>query len=205
MEHADAEELAPRSGAAGRRPGGHRRRGVCSASRDINYVNVPDNIWSVTIFPTPEQLARIIEWPILIGAISIAFIASAETLLCATAVDQMHSGPRTKYDRELTAQGVGNTICGVLGVLPMTGVIVRSGANVEAGAETRAVGDHARRVAAAVRQRAAVHAALHPGVGAGGDPRLHRLQARLPEDRADAAQVRQEARCSSTSSPSSRS
>ena len=50
----------------------------------------------------------------------------------------MHRGPRTKYDRELTAQGVGNTICGFLGVLPMTGVIVRSGANVQAGAVTRA-------------------------------------------------------------------
>lgn len=104
---------------------------------NINYVSVPDNIWSVTIFPTPERLARIIEWPIMLGAISIAFIASAETLLCATAVDQMHSGPRTKYDRELAAQGVGNAICGALGVLPMTGVIVRSGANVEAGAVTR--------------------------------------------------------------------
>ncbi len=104
---------------------------------DIKYVTVPDNIWAETIFPTPEKLMRIMEWPVLVGAISIAFIASAETLLCATAVDQMHQGPRTKYDRELTAQGVGNTICGFLGVLPMTGVIVRSGANVEAGAETR--------------------------------------------------------------------
>ncbi len=104
----------------------------------IKYVDVPDNIWSTTIFPTPERLMRILEPSILIGAISIAFIASAETLLCATAVDQMHSGPRTKYDRELTAQGVGNTICGLLGVLPMTGVIVRSSANVEAGARTRA-------------------------------------------------------------------
>ena len=87
-----------------------RRAGACSRRRwsasssalprpallglnDINYVNVPDNIWSVTIFPTPEKLMRIIEPPILIGAISIAFIASAETLLCATAVDQMHRGP----------------------------------------------------------------------------------------------------------------
>ena len=104
---------------------------------NINYVEMPDNIWSETIFPTPERLARIVEPAILIGAISIAFIASAETLLCATAVDQMHSGPRTKYDRELSAQGIGNTICGALGVLPMTGVIVRSGANVEAGALTR--------------------------------------------------------------------
>jgi MFS superfamily sulfate permease-like transporter len=105
---------------------------------DIKYVVVPDNIWAETIFPTPEKLMRITEWPVLIGAISIAFIASAETLLCATAVDQMHKGPRTKYDRELAAQGIGNTICGFLGVLPMTGVIVRSGANVEAGALTRA-------------------------------------------------------------------
>ena len=105
---------------------------------DITYVKVPDNIWSTVALPTPDNLMRIFEAPILIGAISIAFIASAETLLCATAVDQMHSGPRTKYDKELTAQGVGNTLCGLLGVLPMTGVIVRSGANVEAGAVTRA-------------------------------------------------------------------
>lgn len=103
----------------------------------IHYVDVPDNIWEVAIFPTTERLVRILEAPILIGAISIAFIASAETLLCATAVDQMHSGPRTKYDKELAAQGVGNAICGALGVLPMTGVIVRSGANVEAGAVSR--------------------------------------------------------------------
>lgn len=104
----------------------------------IKFVEVPDNIWSVTIFPTPERLMRLIEPAILVGAVSIAFIASAETLLCATAVDQMHSGPRTKYDKELMAQGVGNTLCGALGVLPMTGVIVRSSANVEAGGATRA-------------------------------------------------------------------
>lgn len=106
----------------------------------IKYVDVPEDIWawSKTMYPTLDKLMRIVELPILIGALSIAFIASAETLLCATAVDQMHSGPRTKYDKELFAQGVGNTICGGLGVLPMTGVIVRSGANVESGAQTRA-------------------------------------------------------------------
>ncbi len=105
----------------------------------IKHVNVPDNIWSTVIFPTPEKLARYFsDTHMMIGSLAIAFIASAETLLCATAVDQMHSGPRTKYDRELSAQGVGNILCGMLGVLPMTGVIVRSGANVEAGAQTRA-------------------------------------------------------------------
>ncbi len=106
----------------------------------IKYVQVPENFLrdAFSNLPTFEKLSRITDLPILVGAISIAFIASAETLLCATAVDQMHSGPRTKYDKELWAQGVGNTICGLLGVLPMTGVIVRSGANVEAGAQTRA-------------------------------------------------------------------
>ncbi|NEK71119.1 MAG: SulP family inorganic anion transporter, partial [Xanthomonas perforans] len=43
-----------------------------------------------------------------------------------------------QYDRELAAQGVGNMLCGFLGALPMTGVIVRSAANVQAGAATRA-------------------------------------------------------------------
>jgi MFS superfamily sulfate permease-like transporter len=50
----------------------------------------------------------------------------------------MHSGPRTKYDKELSAQGLGNILCGLAGGLPMTGVIVRSSANVLAGAKTRA-------------------------------------------------------------------
>ena len=104
----------------------------------IAYVTVPDNIWSVIRYPTLENLKLGFETPILIAAVSVAFIASAETLLCASAVDQMHQGARTKYDKELVAQGIGNTICGLLGVLPMTGVIVRSSANIEAGAKSRA-------------------------------------------------------------------
>lgn len=71
------------------------------------------------------------------GALAFAVIASAESLLCATAVDTMHTGPRTRYDRELMAQGVGNVVCGAIGSLPMTGVIVRSSANVDAGARSR--------------------------------------------------------------------
>ncbi|MDX6761244.1 SulP family inorganic anion transporter [Streptomyces sp. F8] len=70
--------------------------------------------------------------------VALALIASAETLFSAAAVDRMHDGPRTEYDRELIAQGVGNSVCGLLGALPMTAVIVRSAANVEAGARTRA-------------------------------------------------------------------
>ncbi|GAA1333400.1 SulP family inorganic anion transporter [Catellatospora bangladeshensis] len=75
----------------------------------------------------------------LIGAVvTFALVASAESLFSAAAVDRMHSGPRTRYDQELVAQGVGNTLCGVLGALPLTAVIVRSSANVAAGARTKA-------------------------------------------------------------------
>ncbi|MBX9578981.1 MAG: STAS domain-containing protein, partial [Gemmataceae bacterium] len=79
----------------------------------------------------------LLDGSVWVTAGTVALVASAETLLCAAAVDRMHAGPRTQYDRELAAQGVGNAVCGVLGALPMTGVIVRSSANVRAGARTR--------------------------------------------------------------------
>ncbi|MYV69961.1 SulP family inorganic anion transporter [Streptomyces sp. SID2131] len=70
--------------------------------------------------------------------IAFALIASAESLFSAAAVDRLHDGPRTEYDKEMVAQGTGNTVCGLLGALPMTAVIVRSSANVNAGAKTKA-------------------------------------------------------------------
>jgi MFS superfamily sulfate permease-like transporter len=70
--------------------------------------------------------------------LAFTLIASAESLFSAAAVDRMHDGPRTQYDKELMAQGAGNTVCGLLGALPMTAVIVRSSANVQAGAKTKA-------------------------------------------------------------------
>ena len=69
--------------------------------------------------------------------VAFALIASAESLFSAAAVDRLHDGPRTEYDKELIAQGAGNAVCGVLGALPMTAVIVRSSANVAAGARTK--------------------------------------------------------------------
>ncbi|MEU3615007.1 SulP family inorganic anion transporter [Streptomyces sp. NPDC006872] len=75
----------------------------------------------------------------LLGTIvAFTLIASAESLFSAAAVDRLHDGPRTEYDKELMAQGAGNALCGMLGALPMTAVIVRSAANVQAGARTKA-------------------------------------------------------------------
>lgn len=104
---------------------------------NVNKVDVPANLLSAIALPSFADLGGLLEPSLLIAALTFAFIASAETLLSAAAVDRMHDGVRTNYDRELTAQGVGNTLCGLLGALPMTGVIVRSAANVQAGSATR--------------------------------------------------------------------
>jgi carbonic anhydrase len=74
---------------------------------------------------------------IVLSALALAVVASAESLLCAVATDQLHAGPRANLDRELVAQGLGNITSGLLGGLPVTGVIVRSSANIAAGARTR--------------------------------------------------------------------
>ncbi|WP_078322451.1 SulP family inorganic anion transporter [Mycobacteroides chelonae] len=75
--------------------------------------------------------------PVLLGAVTIALIASVESLLSAVGVDKLHTGVRTDFDRELIGQGAANTVSGFLGGLPITGVIVRSSTNVAAGARTR--------------------------------------------------------------------
>ena len=74
------------------------------------------------------------------GVLTVALIASVESLLSAVSVDRMHNGPRTNFDRELIGQGAANIASGTLGGLPVTGVIVRSSTNVSAGAKTRASG-----------------------------------------------------------------
>ncbi|CAB3720559.1 SulP family inorganic anion transporter [Paraburkholderia rhynchosiae] len=71
-------------------------------------------------------------------AITLAIVASLETLLSLEAVEQIDPERRpAPPDRELKAQGVGNLIAGAIGGLPITSVIVRSSANVHAGAQSR--------------------------------------------------------------------
>jgi len=106
-------------------------------SLPVKRVEVPANLAEAIDWLRPADLLNLADPAILIAAIAVAFIASAETLLSAAAVDRMHDGVRSDFDKELSAQGVGNMLCGLLGALPMTGVIVRSSANVQAGAKTR--------------------------------------------------------------------
>jgi len=71
------------------------------------------------------------------SALALTVVASAESLLCAVATDKLHTGDRADLDRELFGQGLGNLCSGLLGGLPLTGVIVRSSANIASGATHR--------------------------------------------------------------------
>ncbi|MCO8162417.1 SulP family inorganic anion transporter [Pseudomonas sp. 21LCFQ010] len=104
---------------------------------EVKRVQVPADLTEAIDWLRVEDLVNLANPSVLIAAFAVAFIASAETLLSAAAVDRMHNGVRSDFDKELSAQGVGNMLCGLVGALPMTGVIVRSSANVQAGATTR--------------------------------------------------------------------
>ncbi|MBB3861535.1 MFS superfamily sulfate permease-like transporter [Novosphingobium hassiacum] len=107
------------------------------AGWDVARIAVPDSIAAAFVPVEGGAFSALGNPTLIFAAIAIAFIASAETLLSAAAVDRMHDGVRTDYNKELRAQGIGNLLCGVFNALPMTGVIVRSSANVQAGAMTR--------------------------------------------------------------------
>lgn len=73
-----------------------------------------------------------------IVAVTIAVVASIETLLCIEATDKLDPYKRfTDTNRELKAQGIGNMLSGLLGGLPMTSVVVRSSANINSGGRTK--------------------------------------------------------------------
>lgn len=75
--------------------------------------------------------------PIAASAFIVYALASLETLLSASAVDKMAKGSRSDPDQELIGQGLGNLASALFGGIPVTGVIARSGTNVQSGARTR--------------------------------------------------------------------
>lgn len=76
--------------------------------------------------------------PVLVAAGTIALVASLESLMSVEAVDRLDPLRRSSnLNRELLAQGAGNSISGLLGGLPVTSVIIRSSTNVFAGGRTR--------------------------------------------------------------------
>ncbi len=101
-------------------------------------VPVPEGIDSfLGQFTTPD-FSQLANTEVYIVAITIAIVASLETLLCVEATDKLDPEKRvTPTNRELIAQGVGNTISGLIGGIPITQVIVRSSANIMSGGKTK--------------------------------------------------------------------
>jgi len=94
-----------------------------------------DAFKNLLVFPDFTAIGDINVWK---TAIIIALIASVETLLGIEAVDKMDPQKRTTpTNKELSAQGVGNILSGMFGGLPITSVVVRSSANVQAGARSK--------------------------------------------------------------------
>jgi MFS superfamily sulfate permease-like transporter len=104
--------------------------------KQTQLVNIPNNIFSSISFPSFSKLFSNIEiWKD--GAI-IGLLATLETLLCSEAIDKLDKRNRiTPVNRELVAQGLGNMLCGLFGAIPMTAVVVRGAANVDAGGRTK--------------------------------------------------------------------
>lgn len=111
---------------------------VIESRHMVSLPNVHDLSALGASFSTPD-FSLLLESKIYLTALTIAIVASLETLLSIEACDKMDPFRRiTPLNRELKAQGVANTVSGLLGGLPLTSVIVRSSANITAGARSKA-------------------------------------------------------------------
>lgn len=101
----------------------------------VPVASAEGGIASLLTFPDFTQLGNP---KVYLGALTLAIVASLETLLNLEAVDKIDPANRhSPPNRELFAQGAGNVVSGLLGGLPITSVIVRGSVNVSAGAKTR--------------------------------------------------------------------
>lgn len=99
---------------------------------------VADGIGSFLALFTRPDFSQLGNAAIYTTAVTLAVVASLETLLCVEATDKLDPQKRvTPTDRELKAQGLGNVIAGLIGGLPVTQVIVRSSANIQSGARSK--------------------------------------------------------------------
>jgi carbonic anhydrase len=105
-----------------------------------HLVQVPAiNSWSDFVAQSAFPMWSALSNPqVYISALTIALVASIETLLSIEAIDKLDPQKRrTPVNRELVAQGVGNSVSGLIGGIPMTSVIVRSSVNLVAGGRTK--------------------------------------------------------------------
>ncbi len=107
-------------------------------SSHLVQVPVADSLGEFTSFLQFPNFEAWANPAVYIAAITIAIVASLETMLNLEAVDKIDPEQRSSPpNRELVAQGVGNLTCGLIGGLPVTSVIIRSSVNINSGAKTK--------------------------------------------------------------------
>jgi MFS superfamily sulfate permease-like transporter/mannitol/fructose-specific phosphotransferase system IIA component (Ntr-type) len=111
--------------------------GALLLAPEVKFLDMSPNFFGGLTPPQLSDYGRLASTDLVLLSLVFAFVASAATLLTANAIDQRQNFHKTNYDKEMFAQGVGNALTGAVGGLPMTGVIVRSSVNVDAGARTR--------------------------------------------------------------------
>lgn len=104
---------------------------------DVAFLDISPRFFDGLAPTSLDAFGLLIDPKLFVLSFVFAFVASAATLLTANAIDQRQTRTKSDYDKEMMAQGVGNMLTGGVGGLPMTGVIVRSSVNVDAGAQTR--------------------------------------------------------------------
>ncbi|RPI83878.1 MAG: sulfate transporter, partial [Planctomycetaceae bacterium] len=110
-------------------------------ARQLVQVPVAESLGGFLGFLKLPDFSGLLDSKIYVAAVTIAVVASLETLLNLEAVDRLDPQKRiSPPNRELLAQGAGNLVAGLLGGLPITSVIVRSSVNINAGARTRISG-----------------------------------------------------------------
>lgn len=115
-----------------------RQRGAALSTDHMVTLPQASSAQEFFSFFTSPDWSAIMNKQVWITAVTLALVASLETLLSIEAIDDLDPYQRvTNKDRELKAQGVGNLVSGLLGGLPVTSVIVRSSANVNSGAQSK--------------------------------------------------------------------
>jgi MFS superfamily sulfate permease-like transporter/mannitol/fructose-specific phosphotransferase system IIA component (Ntr-type) len=110
---------------------------VAFSGVDVRFLDISPQFFAGLSLVSTSDLQGLWSGSAITSSLMFAFVASAATLLTAAAIDQRQTHSQADYNREMQAQGIGNLVTGFLGGLPMTGVIVRSSVNVDAGARTR--------------------------------------------------------------------
>lgn len=117
--------------------------------RSTGFELAPEHLVQIPIANGLSEVVGLLTFPdfsafgnsaVWITGVTIAVVASLETLLCVEATDKLDPYKRvTPTNRELKAQGVGNIVSGLIGGLPVTQVIVRSSTNIQSGGKTKMV------------------------------------------------------------------